>query len=95
MKVNVKSCDFITNVDEYDEPVTYEFNVEDGNRDVYVLQDWFNGVHASHPCNVDRDTSGHWHLDFFTNEEDYEYLSMGTERVFAEDINLGALKITW
>jgi hypothetical protein len=95
MKVNVKSCDFITNVDANHDPVTYEFNVEDGNRDVLVFQQWVNGVHMNHPCNVDRANSGHWRLEFFTNEGNDEYLDMGDEKVFAVDSDLGALKITW
>lgn len=95
MKVNVKSCDFITNVNEYDAPVTYNFNVEDGNRDVLVLRQWFNGDHMFHPCNVDRANSGHWRLEFFTNEENDEYLATGDEKVFAADTDLDALKITW
>ena len=48
-----------------------------------------------HPCNVDRDTSGHWHLDFLTDEGNGYYLDMGDGWAFSTDINLGALKITW
>ena len=48
-----------------------------------------------HPCNVDRANSGHWRLEFLTNEENDEYLATGDEKVFATDSDLDALKITW